>query len=122
MNHLANGRRDQALAAFKREVNEVFALLGVAMGEHALGHRHGAESALRELVDKHADGAAFQIAGAYACLGDADRAFEWLERADEERDPGLVEVKADLLLRNLYGDPRWRRFLDKMGLENVRSG
>ena len=121
MNHLAYGRRDQALAAFKREVNEVFALLGLAVGEHALGHRHEAESALRELVDKHADGAAFQIAGAYAYLGDADRAFEWLERADEERDPGLVEVKADLLLRNLYGDPRWRRFLDKMGLESVRS-
>src|SRR6266545_1474553 len=114
MNHLANGRRDQALSAFKQEVNEGFSLLGLAVGEHALGHQHEAESALRELIAKHADGAAFQIAGAYAYVGDADRAFEWLGRADAERDPGLVEVKAEILLRNLYADPRWRTFLEKM--------
>jgi adenylate cyclase len=118
MNHLANGRRDEALSAFKQEVNEVFSLLGLAVGEHALGHPHEAESALRELIAKHADGAAFQIAGAYAYVGDADRSFEWLERADAERDPGLVEVKAEILLRNLYADPRWRAFLEKMGLED----
>ena len=116
--HLANGRREQALGAFKHEVNEVFSLLGCAVGEHALGHRSEAQSALRELIAKHAVGAAFQIAGAYAYLDDADGAFEWLERAGAERDPGLVELQAEILLRNLYGDPRWRAFLGKMGLNN----
>jgi TolB-like protein/tetratricopeptide (TPR) repeat protein len=121
MSHLANDRREQALAAFKREVNDVFSLLGLAVGEHALGHRDEAQSALRELIAKHADDAAFQIAGACAFVGDADGAFDWLERADRQRDPGLVEVKADLLLRGLYADPRWRAFLEKMGLEERQS-
>lgn len=121
MSHLANDRREQALAAFKREVNDVFSLLGLAVGEHVLGHRDEAQSALRELIAKHADGAAFQIAGACACVGDTDGAFDWLERADRQRDPGLVEVKADLLLRSLYGDPRWRAFLETMGLEDRQS-
>ena len=118
MNHLANGRLEQALPAFKREVNEVFLLLGQLVGEQALGHRDAAAMTLTQLIDRHADGAEFQIAGACAYLGDADRAFEWLERADAQRDPGIVEVKAEILLRNLYGDPRWRAFLEKLGLEN----
>ena len=121
MSDLANGRRQDALSSFKREVNEVFSLLGVAIGEHALGHHTEAEAALQALSAAHADGAAFQVAGAYAYLGDADRAFAWLERADAQRDPGLVEVKAEILLRNLYDDPRWRAFLHKMGLEDQSS-
>jgi TolB-like protein/class 3 adenylate cyclase/tetratricopeptide (TPR) repeat protein len=117
MNHLAHERRVEALAMFKREVNEVFSLLGLAVGEHALGHRPEAEAALRELVERHSDGAAFQVAGACARLGDADRAFHWLQQADAQRDPGLVEIRAEILLRNLYGDPRWTAFLENMGLE-----
>jgi len=118
MNHLLHGRRVEALSMFKREVNEVFSLLGLAVGEHALGHRSEAEAALRELIAGHADGAAFQVAGACAFLGKADAAFEWLERADVQRDPGLVEVKAEILLRNIRGDPRWLAFLEKLGLSD----
>jgi TolB-like protein/class 3 adenylate cyclase/tetratricopeptide (TPR) repeat protein len=121
MSHLASGRHQEALSAFKQEINEVFSHLGRAVGEHALGHRREADAALRALIAQHADGAAFQIAGAYAYMDEADRAFTWLERADAQRDPGLVEVKAEILLRNLYGDPRWRAFLQKMGLEDPLS-
>jgi len=118
MNHLLHGRRVEALAMFKREANDVFSLLGLAVGEHALGHRPEAKAALGELIARHADSAAFQIAGAYACLGDTDQAFEWLERADLQRDPGLVEIKAEILLRNIHGDPRWPALLQKMGLQD----
>jgi len=55
--------------------DEVFSHLGRAVGEHALGHRREADAALRALIAQHADGAAFQIAGAYAYMGEADRAF-----------------------------------------------
>lgn len=116
MNHLAHGRRDEALSAFKREANDVFRLLGLAVGEHALGRRPAADAVLIELIDKHAGSAAFQIAGACAWLGDADQAFHWLDQANRQHDPGLVEVKAEILLRNIHGDPRWRAFLATMGL------
>jgi TolB-like protein/class 3 adenylate cyclase/Flp pilus assembly protein TadD len=116
MNNLAHGRRVEALSMFKREVNEVFSLLGIAVGEHALGHQQEALGALQELIAKYAEGAAFQVAGACAFLGNSDQAFEWLQRADTQRDPGLVEVKAEILLRNIHGDPRWSAFLQKLGL------
>src|SRR5262249_34088744 len=118
MSELENGRREQALAEFKREVNDVFRLLGIAVGEHALGHREEAKSALQQLMSEDADDAAFQIAGAHSYIRDIDRAFEWLELANAHRDPGLVEVKAEILLRNLHGDSRWRAFLEQVGLED----
>jgi TolB-like protein/class 3 adenylate cyclase/Flp pilus assembly protein TadD len=117
MTHLANGRRAEALSMFKLEVNEVFSLLGLVVGENALGHRPEAEAALHELIARHAGSAAFQIAGAHAFAGNADGAFEWLERAEHQRDPGLVELKAEILLRNLYDDPRWPALLERKGLQ-----
>jgi class 3 adenylate cyclase/TolB-like protein/Flp pilus assembly protein TadD len=118
MSQLENDRREQALAEFKREVNDVFRLLGITVGEHALGHHREAESALRQLISEYAGDAAFQIAAAHAYIGDTDRAFEWLDLADAHRDPGVVEAKAEILLRNLHADGRWPAFLEKVGLED----
>jgi hypothetical protein len=39
-----------------------------------------------------------------------------LERARCQRDAGLPSVRADTLLSNLHGDPRWDAFLRKVGL------
>jgi hypothetical protein len=49
--------------------------------------------------------------------GEVDRAFEWLERAYSQRDPGLTEMKVSSRFRSLHSDPRWGAFLKKMGLE-----
>jgi len=76
------------------------------------------DAALNELIKNEAETAAFQIAEAYAYRGDKDRAFEWLERARRQRDPGLGNLRKDPLLENLYGDPRWNAFLRTMGLSD----
>jgi len=52
----------------------------------------------------------------YAFRGEADRAFEWLERAYAQRDSGLAEMKGDPLLKSLERDPRYAAFLKKMRL------
>ena len=71
---------------------------------------------------RYADDAAFQIAKVHGYWGDADRAFEWLERAYLQRDPDLVSVgKNSCLLQNLQGDPRWRPFFERMGLPDGSS-
>jgi len=59
---------------------------------------------------------AFQIAEIYAYRGEADKAFEWLERAYKQRDGGLSQMKGDPLLSSLERDPRWHAFLKKMKL------
>jgi hypothetical protein len=46
---------------------------------------------------------------------DADRAFQWLDRAYRQHDAGLATMQVDRFLRGLHDDPRWRRLLEKMG-------
>ena len=113
---LEQGRLADALAAFEREELESLRVLGLALVQHARGHSEESDAALQELIDGTAETSAFQIAQAYAYRAEADRAFEWLERAYAQRDPGLTQMKQFPLFRNLHGDPRWQTFLRKMGL------
>ena len=52
----------------------------------------------------------------HAYRGEADSAFEWLERAYEQRDGGLADIKSDRFLRVLADDPRYKVFLRKLKL------
>jgi tetratricopeptide (TPR) repeat protein len=60
--------------------------------------------------------AAFGIAEIYAWRGEVDTAFTWLERAYQQRDPGMSELLGDPLLARVRDDPRWLELIDKMGL------
>ena len=84
----------------------------------AVGQKRVTESdaALAELTKNEAETAADQIADVYACRGDKDKAFEWLERARRQRDAGLPTLRVDPYLQNLHDDPRWNAFLRTMGL------
>jgi adenylate cyclase len=113
---LEQQRPEQALAAFEQESLEALRLAGTAMSQHALGQRARSETTLQTLIARCAEDSALQIAGALAYMGDADRAFEWLERAYVQRDSGLAQMRSWPLLRKLHDDPRWRPFLQKMGL------
>ena len=75
-----------------------------------------ADAALAQLTKDFAETAAYQIAEVHAYRGDKDKAFEWLERARRQRDPGLAGLRKDPLLTNLHDDPRWNAFLHAMGL------
>lgn len=113
---LAQGRGEEAVAETSREPEEWARLWASAIIQHATGDPAAAGVALRELIAKHAEDSAFQIADVYAAQGEIDLAFEWLERAYVQRDPGLSEMKPNRLLRSLHADPRWGAFLRKMGL------
>lgn len=63
-----------------------------------------------------ATGSAYQIAEAYAFRKEADKAFEWLERAFAQRDAGLTFMRADPLLEPIRGDRRYGDFLKRMNL------
>ncbi len=58
----------------------------------------------------------FLIAEVYAVLENKNHAFEWLEKAYEERDPMLIWLKVDPILDIIRSDPRFIALLKKMGL------
>ncbi|HVP12455.1 MAG TPA: tetratricopeptide repeat protein, partial [Phycisphaerae bacterium] len=58
----------------------------------------------------------YEIASQYASLGEADRAFEWLERAYEGHDQWLTSLVIDAEWDGLRGEPRYERMWRKIGL------
>ena len=48
--------------------------------------------------------------------GDANKAFQWLDRAYQQRDAGMRSVKIDPWLRGVRDDPRYAELLKKMNL------
>jgi TolB-like protein/Flp pilus assembly protein TadD len=113
---LAQGRLDEALEAAKKETHATFRLLGLSNVYHAQSRHTQSDAALEELVLTRANAAAFQIAEAFAYRGERDQAFAWLERACAQRDVGMSMIRASPMLRGLHSDPRWRPFLEKVGL------
>ena len=114
--YLAQAHPQEALAEIEREPEPTRRLFGLALAYHALGRKAAADAALKEYVAKYHADWAYQIAELYSFRGEVDRAFEWLERAYAQRDPGLAAMKRDSLLKSLARDPRYAAFLKKIRL------
>ncbi len=112
---LLKGEPEAALAAMQQEPDEAFRLIGLVMVYHALGQAAESEAALAELIEEHEQGWAFNIAYVLAFRGEADRAFEWLDKAVTYNDPGLSLIAVDILFANIHDDPRWLPFLESIG-------
>jgi tetratricopeptide (TPR) repeat protein len=52
----------------------------------------------------------------HGALGEADAAFEWLDRAYEDRRGWLAYLRVEPRLDGLRGDPRFTRLLERMRL------
>ena len=72
-------------------------------------------AALAKLIEGYEQGSAFNVSYILAFRGETDRAFEWLDKAVQYKDPGLLEVTLHPLLANIRDDPRWLPFLELIG-------
>jgi TolB-like protein/Tfp pilus assembly protein PilF len=115
---LAQGRLDEALADVEKEVSDIFRLVGVAIVQHARGETEASDTALASLIREYGTDSPYQVAEVYGARGDADRAFEWLEKTYADHDPGLSYMKMDPTLVKIRNDPRWLPLLKKIGLED----
>ncbi len=113
---LAQGDAPAALVAIEKESDDAYRLTGTAIVQHVLGDARASDAALQELIEKWVAAGACQVAEVYAYRGEIDHAFDWLEQAYDNRDPGVAIMLVNPLLANLHDDPRWEPFLDKMGL------
>ena len=66
--------------------------------------------------DKNAFLPAFRIAVDYARLQDKDKAFEYLNKAYEQREPQIAELKIRLPLKFLRDDPRFKELVRRVGI------
>jgi tetratricopeptide (TPR) repeat protein len=115
---LAQGKLPEALESIQKESDEFWRTMGLPLVYDKLNRKAESNAALKELIKTYAVESAYQIAEAYAYRGEKDKAFEWLERAYQQRDGGLTEMKVSLLLKSLHSDARWLPFLKKMKLDD----
>jgi len=87
----------------------------------ALERNGEADAALNAVIAKYEKDAPYNIAYVYAFCGDADKAFEWLEKIDINRVM-LANLKYDLQLDSLRQDPRFTDFLRRHQLEYLLDG
>jgi adenylate cyclase len=113
---LLRGESAAALAEFQREPVESSQRSGAALAYFALGRRAEANAALSEMERLDATTNAGDIADVLAYRGETDQAFAWLDRAYQQRDSSLEQIKFDPLMKSLHGDRRWKAFLGKMKL------
>jgi tetratricopeptide (TPR) repeat protein len=100
---LFKGEAEAALASMQQEEFEILRLLGLAMAHHALGEAVASDAALTELIGRYEKDAAYNIAHVLAWRDEADRAFEWLDKAKDYGDPGLADIVGEPLFGKLRG-------------------
>jgi len=112
---LLKGDAAGALAAMEKEGGG-WRDIGLPMAWHAVGDQARSDSSLASLIRTSATTSAYNIAYVLAYRGEPDRAFEWLGKAVEYKDPGLAEILVEPLFASLHSDPRWLPFLRKLGM------
>ena len=87
---LLQGENEAALREMQQEKEEIWRLTGLPLVFNALGRGSESDAAFAALKSKYGGEMAYQIAEVHAFRGEADLAFEWLERAYDQRDGGVV--------------------------------
>jgi len=115
---LAEHRVDAALSAAKDENDEASRLECLSDVLWAQGRRDESESTMQEIKAKYSAVQAYAIAESYALRADKAAAFEWLDRAYQNREAQVTIIRADRSFRNLRDDPRYRALLVRMKLDD----
>jgi len=109
-------KKPEAIATAREVQDEYWRNYATGLAEDVTGDSASADAALDHLVACCADDGATQIASVYAARKDADRTFEYLDRALAARDPGITAVYSDLFIVAFQSDPRFAAFAVKAGL------
>jgi TolB-like protein/lipoprotein NlpI len=104
----AQGKHEAALAIVQQDEVEEDRLLLLPIVLQAAGHQAEADEALRTLIAKFSDRDAYR--------GERDLAFQWLDRAYENKNIDLVTILGEHLFKSVVDDPRYKALLRKMNL------
>jgi len=117
---IARGDAAAAEASAQQEPPGLWHDVALAEARQIGTDRHAADAALDVLIEHHAHNAAYQIARTYALRRDADRTFEWLDRAHSQRDSGLGHLLYDPMMSPFRSDARFAAFCRSVGLPEPR--
>ena len=113
---LDQGDETAATTAAGAEPDEFWRNWAFAIIAARTSNRQRCKESAAKLEEGYSPGDAFQLAEVFAASGSLDKAFGWLEKALDERDPGITHAKASVHLRTLHDDARWEALTKRLGL------
>jgi adenylate cyclase len=120
-----DGNVDEGIAEIKKAMeldpNNVMFMTDLCYAYASSGRPVEAKKILARVeADQRSNGAVHvppvALAGMYACLGETDRALEWLQKAYSEHSPYLCSLKSERWFEGIRADPRFVALLDRVGL------
>ncbi len=116
------GQCDEALGCYAKareaDAGSKFVASLEAMNLAVAGRRAEAQALLEDIIRRSENDyiSSVSIAYVYTALGETDRAFEYLDRAVQDRDPNILGLKSNPIFERLRTDPRYQALLIKMRL------
>jgi tetratricopeptide (TPR) repeat protein len=127
--HVCLGRAYQQKPAFPEAIAEFRKALDISEGDtnelaasgqaYAVSHQEGAARTILDQLKERSQQTYVQpmwIAAIHVGLGEKDQAFDWMQRAYDDRSAWLVYLKVDPLFDPVRGDARFADLLRRVGL------
>jgi TolB-like protein/Tfp pilus assembly protein PilF len=114
--YLFKGEAARALKEIEKNPSNVYRDVGLVLAYTTLGREVEAQVVLQRLVRLEGERNPVWVAEAYAWRDERELAFEWLEKGFVQKDVGLAYILGNTVFENLWDDPRWVAFLQKLNL------
>ena len=118
--YLQKSMYEEALAEFQKEISQTgIGITAIGITYAKMGRREEALQLLDDLIKRSKEEYVSRsgMASFYFALRDDDQGFMWLDKAYEERDSGLNNIKTNPSYDSVRSEPRFKSLLKKMGLE-----
>jgi tetratricopeptide (TPR) repeat protein len=115
---LAQGDAASALEVIALEPDESAHLAGLASAQYALGRREASEEAITQLRTRYGQSLPGLTGLTYAYRNELEPAFQWLQRAVEQRQPEFAASLActpEPAFSPLQADPRFAALRNRLG-------
>ena len=117
----AQGDAASALKVIALEPDESSRLAGLASLQAALGHSEASDEAITQLRTRYGETLPGLAGLAYAYRSQLEPAFQWLQRAVEQRQPEFAASLActpEPAFSQLHADPRFAALRSRLGFNN----
>jgi len=108
---------EQAVVWLEQEPIDFIRRTGMAIALGRLGKQQEADQELASMQADYGESASYQYAQVNAQWGQSDTALDWLQKALDVNDPGVLNMLIDPLLDPIRQEPRFKELLQQAGLD-----